>query len=119
MLKDKESRKVRVVFDAPAKNKGASLNECLYNGPCLHLLLYDLLLRFRVFNIAITGDIEKAYLQISVSTEDRDYLRFLWFDDIYKDNPEILKYRFTRIIFGATCSQFLLTGRSQSSCRKI
>ena len=107
---DKKSTKVRVVFDASAKNKGASLKECLYKGPCLNPLLYDVLLRFGVFNITITGDIEKAYLQISVHTEDRDYLRFLWFDDIYKDNPEILKYRFTRVIFGATCSQFLLNG---------
>ena len=105
MRNDKKSTIVRVVFDASAKNKGASLNECLYKAPCLNPLFYGVLLRFPVFNIAITGDIEKVYLQISVSTEDRD-LRFLWFDDIYKVNPEILKYRFTRVIFGATCSQF-------------
>ena len=115
---DKKSTKVRVVFDALAKNKVASLNECLHKGPCLNPLLYDVLLRFRVFNISITGDIEKAYLQISVSTEDRDYLRFLWFDDIYKDNPEILKYRFTRVIFGATCSQFLLNGTVKTHAEK-
>ena len=38
------------------------------------------------------------------------YNRFLWFDDISKTDPEVLKYRFTRVIFGATCSQFLLNG---------
>ena len=107
-----------MVFDASAKNKGASLNECLYKGPCLNPLLYDVLLRFRVFNIAITGDIEKAYLQISVAPEDRDYLRFLWYDDVYKDNPEILKFRFTRVIFGATCSQFLLNGTVKTHAEK-
>ena len=42
--------------------------------------------------------------------KERDYLRFLWYDDIEKETPKIMKYRFTRVIFGATCSQFLLNG---------
>ena len=82
------------------------MNQCLYKWPCLKTLLYDILLRFRVHNYGLIADIEKAYLQISVLPEHRDYLRFLWFDDVSKNNPEIVKYRFTRVIFDSSPSQF-------------
>ena len=49
---DKETTKVRVVFDASAKlPKSPWLNECLYAGPCLLSLVYDILLRFRLQKI--------------------------------------------------------------------
>ena len=70
--------------------------------------MFDVLLRFRVNNIALTADIAQAYLEISVNPTDRDFLRFLWYDDITKQDPEIQKLRFTRVIFGASPSQFLL-----------
>ena len=59
--------KVRMVFDASAKLKHeVSLNDTLYTGSCLNSELYKLMLPFRVYPIAITADIEKAYLQINV-----------------------------------------------------
>ena len=110
VVREGKSTKVRVVFDASAKTPGSnrSLNDCLYNGPCLTLLLYDILIRFRIHNIAITSDLEKAYLQISVAPEHRNYLRFVWYQSINDANLEIIEYRFTRVIFGACCSQYLL-----------
>ena len=110
VIREDKMMKVRIVFDASAKYKGPSLNDCLYKGPSLNPLLFDILLRFRVHPIGLSADIEAAYLQISVPEEDRDYMRFLWYDDVSKTNPQIVKYRFTRIIFGATSSQFLLNG---------
>ena len=32
----------------------------------------------------------------------------MWLDDIFKDIPEVIKYRFCRFIFGANCSQYVL-----------
>ena len=77
---DKETTKLRVVYDASAKAQSTtpSLNDCLYAGPPLSSLIYDILLRFRVNKVAISGDIKKAFLNISVDPRDRDYLRFLW-----------------------------------------
>ena len=62
-----------------------------------------MLLHFRFNPTGIIADIEKAYLQISVADCHRDFLRFLWFDEIFKDFPEVTKDRFCRVIFGANC----------------
>ena len=84
---DKETTKLRVVFDASAKSTGPPLNECLYAGPSFSQSILEILLRFRVHRIGLIGDIEKAFLMVSVTPKDRDVLRFLWVDDIGKDTP--------------------------------
>ena len=60
--------------------------------------------------IAITADIKQTFLQISVAKERQNFLRFLWFDDIFDIDPSIIVYRFTRVIFGLNSSPFLLNG---------
>ena len=75
---DKQTTKLHVVYDASAKAGGPSLNECLYTGPKFGQNIMDIILRFRVHNVALTADIEKAFLMVSVSEEDREILRFLW-----------------------------------------
>ena len=65
---NRETLKVRIVFDGSSKYKGEpSINELLESGPCLLPLLYDILLRFCLGAIAITADIKQAFLQISVA----------------------------------------------------
>ena len=44
---------------------------------------------------------------IAVAPEDRD-LRFLWVDDVNKQVPDIVAYRFTCVVFGVSSSPFLL-----------
>ena len=112
---DKATTKIRAVFDASAKKDGASLNECLHTGPSLTPSLYGVLMRFRAHNIAFMSDIEKAFLQIGIDPNDRDFLRFLWFanpeDMDFKnfESNDLVHYRICRVLFGATCSPFLLT----------
>ena len=105
---DKTTTKLRVVYDASSKTSGPSLNECLYKGPKFQQLILDLLIRFRAYKIAVLADVEKAFLMIAVDEKDRDVLRFLWVDDVTKDEPEIRAYRFTRVVFGVSSSPFLL-----------
>ena len=71
-------------------------------------LLFEVLARFRLNPIGIIADIEKAYLQISVADCHLDFLRFLWFDDVFKDISKEVIFRFCRVIVGANCSQYLL-----------
>lgn len=56
-----------MVYDASAKSERSlpSLNDCLYAGPPLSPLIFDIILRFIVYYTALTGDIEKAFLNIS------------------------------------------------------
>jgi len=109
---DKNTTKLRIVYDASSSSspKTPSLNDCLYKGPQLNPLLYEVLMLFRTFPVALTSDIEKAFHQISVTPSERDYLRFLWFDDVFSEQPKIIRNRFARLIFGVSSSPFLLTG---------
>ena len=109
MRNDKVTTKLRVVYDASAKVAGGpSLNDCLHKGPKFNQLILDILLRFRVFKYALTADLEKAFLQVSVVQDDCDVLRFLWVNDIHEDPPNIRALRFTRVVFGVSASPFLL-----------
>ncbi|UYV63749.1 hypothetical protein LAZ67_2005488 [Cordylochernes scorpioides] len=104
---DSSTTPVRPAFGASCKTKGGwSLNDCLAKGPNLLELIPDIMLRFRLNKISIVSDIEKAFLQISVVKEDRQYLRFLWWEDGKQENLRI--YQHKRVVFGVTSSPFLL-----------
>ena len=105
---EKKTTKLRVVYDASARSNGPSLNDCLHSGPKLDQKIFDFLLRFRLHRCAVMADIEKAFLMISMTQQDRDALRFLWFDDIFKPDPVQIVLRFTRVVFGVCSSPFLL-----------
>ena len=38
--------------------------------------------------------------------KDQNFLRFLWYDDVFSDDPNIIVYRFTRVIFGILMLHF-------------
>ena len=106
--RDKTTTKLCIVYDASAKSNGPSLNECLHKGPSFNQLILDLLLRFRSYKIALTADVEKAFLKIAVTHSDRDVLRFIWIDDVNKKKPEVQVFRFARVVFSVSSSPFLL-----------
>ena len=92
--------------------QGPSLNDCIEKGLTLTTPLYDILMRFRTKNIAFVADIEKAFLNISLHLEHRDYVRFIWFQDINNTENnklvESVEYRLCRVLFFVTASPFLL-----------
>ena len=67
-----------------------------------------MLLRFRLDEFAWVSDVEKAYLMIRLAEEDQDCTRFLWPKEPMNVNSEFTIYKFKVVLFGATCSQFLL-----------
>ena len=78
---DKSTTKVRMVFDASSsakKSQALSLNDYLFSGPSLTSPLIDVIIRFRAFFYVIVADIEKAFLQIELAPEHRNFVRFLF-----------------------------------------
>ena len=64
-LYDKTATKLRIVFDASAKiDVSSSLIGSLHTGPSLRSSLFGALLRFRVHNIAIVGDLERLFYKL-------------------------------------------------------
>ena len=106
---DKKTTKLRIVHDASARTNDPALNDCLYTGPKFGQKTMDIILQFRIHRTALAVDVEKAFLMISVSLQDRDVLGFLWVDDVHKKTPEIVVFRFTRVVLSVVSSSpFLL-----------
>ena len=102
---DRETTKVRHVFDGSCNEEGEeSINDKLLPGPAKQPLLVDILIRFRIHQIALNSDIRKMYLNIAVNQEDRDSLRFLW---RRKGEKKIRHFRHTVLPFGIRSSPFL------------
>ena len=94
--KDRETSKLRIVFYGSAKPNADefSLNERLDEGSNYIPSLFDVLVTVRVHPVALTADMEKAFLHIQIKPDDRDMLQFLWFDDVNSPDPCIVQFRF-------------------------
>lgn len=99
----KKPEKIRVVFDCSAKYGGTALNDHLLTGPDLTNGLTGVLCRFRQHPIAVMCDVEKMFHRFHVREEDRDYLRFLWWEGGDTDS-EPTEYRMKVHLFGASSS---------------
>ena len=97
--------KLRIVFDASCSSStGVSLNDILAAGPTLHPQLDVILMRFRTYAVAVTGDISKMYREVELCPRDRQLHRFLWRPE--KSQP-IGDYHMNRVTFGVTSSPYV------------
>ena len=107
---DKDTTKLCVVYDGSAKSEseGRSLNDFLETGPNFIPHLFDVLVRFRWNPVAISANIEKAFLMVGIDPNDRDMLRFLWPEDPERLNLKIRHLIFCRLVFGLRPSPAIL-----------
>ena len=107
---DRATTKMRVVLDGAARSAkfDYSINDCLSKGPNLLVSLFEILLRFRLFQVTVLADIEKAFLQVCIDQDDIDSLRILWYDDALQSTRNVRVFRYLRVVFGFVCSPFLL-----------
>ncbi|XP_046968281.1 uncharacterized protein LOC124535923 [Vanessa cardui] len=102
---DKETTKVRCVFDASCKgSNNVSLNSCFIIGPKLQQDLRHILMRWRLHPYCVVADIVQMYRQIRVHGDDSDCLRILWRFD---PNKPIETYKHVRLPFGTSCAPYL------------
>ena len=109
--KDKITSKVRVIYDGSCNSEGAGplLNQCLHVGPSFGQSILDTLVRLKIYRVPLVGDVEKAFLVVSMAQKNRDALQFLWFDNPLSQSPNLVKYQFIRVVFEVSSSPFLLT----------
>ena len=113
--RDKLTSKTRIVYDCSSKESAspeaiAALNECLVTGTCAFTDLLSVLIRFRIYKIGLSSDIEKAFLQVGVKEEDRDLTRFQWVQDPRSMTMDfkLRRMRFCRVTFGIVSSMAIL-----------
>jgi len=94
--KDSPTTPIRIVYDCSSRSShnAPSLNECMEIGPPFMNDLCSIILRFRLHKIAISTDMEKAFLH----PNDRDYTCFLWPSDITNPNSNLQKFA-SRVFF--------------------
>ncbi|XP_065895991.1 uncharacterized protein [Dysidea avara] len=108
--KDSATTPVRIVYDCSCRQSAhqPSLNDCLHVGPPFLNHLCAILLRFRLYVYGFSADIEKAFLHVQLDKSDRDFTRFLWPTNPNDPNSPFQVYRFKVVLFGASCSPFML-----------
>lgn len=111
-----KNTKVRIVFDCAAKYQGVSLNDKVLQGPDLTNGLIGILLRFRQYPVAISGDVEAMFLQVKVPPQDRDVLRFLWYPE-GDTSANVQTFRMSSHLFGGTWSPSICTYALQQTAR--
>ena len=115
VFKDSTTTKLRVVFDAGSKSPNVnSLNDCLLLGPRLQDDVFDILIRFRLHQYALSVDVAKMYRQVGLDKSDRDFHRILWRDYV---TDEIRELRMTRVTYGVASSSYHSTRALQESGR--
>merc|ERR1712177_137085 len=96
VLKDSATTPVRLVSNSSFTNGTTNLNDLLVKGPNTLNCLFSNILRFRGYEVALVGDISKAYNSIKTGQVERHVRRY-WF-------------RFTQDapwkVYGANCVMF-------------
>ncbi|XP_064646567.1 uncharacterized protein LOC135499619 [Lineus longissimus] len=113
---DKQTTKVRIVYDAAARFGGTSLNDEMLPGPNLQKDILEILLNFRRRPVALIGDVKEMFSQIVLQLECRRYHRLLW-RDCYTDRP-MDTYEAVRVTFGDRASPFLAMYVLQEQARR-
>lgn len=102
---DKETTKVRIVFNASSKgDNNMSLNDDLLVGPKLQQDLRHILMRWRNHKICLIADIVKMYRMVCVADEDTDYQRIVW---RFTSEEPIQHFKLLRLTFGTACAPYL------------
>ncbi|XP_062710760.1 uncharacterized protein LOC134288863 [Aedes albopictus] len=101
VLNPRKPNKVRIIWDAAAQVNGVSLNSVLLKGPDYLASLIEVFYHFRLYAVALTGDIKEMFHRLYIRREDRQFQRFLWRDDV---KSKVQVFVMDVSIFGATCS---------------
>jgi len=106
-MQDRTTIKVCIACDGSAKSDkhDLALNDFLYTGPNFIPKLFNILVKFRYYPVALTADIGKGF---GIAPDDRDKLHLLWLREPFNVESEFIQYHFTRLMFGLRPSPAIL-----------
>uniref|UniRef100_A0A8D8QZ38 Integrase catalytic domain-containing protein n=1 Tax=Cacopsylla melanoneura TaxID=428564 RepID=A0A8D8QZ38_9HEMI len=97
--------KLRVVFNPNlVTTSGQTLSQVLHVGPKLQLDIQNLLVIFRLNNVALLCDVQAMYRCIMLAPEDRAYQHIFWRNNTQENVKE---YELKTVTFGLGPSPFL------------
>lgn len=105
--------KFRVVFNGSAKSSnGVSLNDTQHIGPIVQDKLANIILRFRLFRIALVADVEKMFRQVMINPAQQKWQLILW-----REHPSepLRTYRLTTVTYGTRSGPYLAV-RTLAQC---
>lgn len=107
--------KFRVVFNASAKTtNGVSLNDAQMVGPTIQDSLVNRIFHFRLYEVALSADIEKMFRQVQVDDRHWPWQQILW-----RESPHepLRTYQLTTVTYGMASSPFTSV-RALQQCAK-
>ena len=109
----KQSHKLRLVLNCASVGgpQSKSINDFIYPGPCLLKEIPHIIIRFRMFPIAYSCDIQKCFLNIRVKEDQRRFLHYVWQFPPKEGDPNkkgtVKLMRFKSTAFGVISSPFV------------
>lgn len=96
--------KFRVVFNASLPtNNGVSLNDIQMAGPTLQKTLWQLIMCFRLYRIALSADVEKMFRMIRIHDDDLDLQRIFW---RAKPTDRLDEYQLLTVTYGMKSASY-------------
>ena len=93
------------------------MNDTLHSGSCF-LPSFQEILCFLLGQVALVTDIHQTFLQIEIDNLHRDYLQFMWYENM--ENPNFINiYRFIWLVFGLICAPFILNATVKVHVQKL
>merc|ERR1712112_437213 len=119
VLKDSVTTPVRLVSNSSFPNGSTTLNDLLVKGPNTLNCLFSNLVRFRGYEIALVGDISKAYNSIKTGQVERHTRRY-WFRFSQEEPWKV--YGANCVMFGDKPAAGLMTiavEKASDSCSEV
>lgn len=88
---DRETTKVRIVYNSAARNREISLNHTMLPGPKLQQDIFDVLVWFCKNPGVLVTDLTEMFSLVVMAKHDRRYHRFLYVERVrpYKTNRRL------------------------------
>ena len=77
-------------------------------APCLLPRIFNVLIRFWFGKVRIVADTKEAFLQIAIDEDQRQFLRMIWYENVFAQHPTVKILRFEKVVFGLTSIPFFL-----------